>query len=849
MNAYNLLTRLYFVIIFKNKMSSYLLSFLSSLYFYYIIIFLTVFFVLFLLISIIIQRKKSGGFLLKGMNLELFLVQLPQFKIKKEGEREILLEEYLKTVEQFFSSLAGIKEHKFFKKLLFGNPFLVFEISVKQNSEEICFYVACPRYISQLIEKQILGFWPEAHIQPVLDYNIFNSNGVSVGSIAQLDKSPVFPLKLIQGFTNDPLSAITSAFTKLSQEQEGAALQILVRPSRKSLKKIAVKTIDLIQKGTAGEAAIMMAQSKTGMTGVLKEVSNVILPGDLQNKKKLEQNTNKPEVSPLMQNQITAIVQKISEPLFDVNLRILASAPNQTRALEILSQIQNSFDQFSSPILNKIKFRKLTNGKLKKLFYNFSFRIFNEKEVLLLSSEEMASLFHFPSKLLTPHIKWLKNKQAPAPDNLPSTGLLLGKNIFRGEEKKVLILEKDRGRHFYIIGQTGTGKSVFLQEMIKQDIENGEGVALIDPHGDIAEKVLSFIPKNRVEDVIYFNPSDFERPLGLNMLEFDPRYPESKTLVINEMMEIFKKLYNLEIAGGPIFEQYMRNSLFLVMEDPESGSTLIEVPRVLSDADFRKYKLSRCQNIVVKNFWELEAEKAGGEAALANMVPYITSKMNVFITNDLVRPIISQQKSAFNFREVMDNGKIIIVNLAKGKLGDINSFLLGMIIIGKILIAAFSRADIPEEKRRNFYLYIDEFQNFVTNTIPAVLAEARKYHLSMIMAHQYIGQLDENTQKAIFGNVGSIAAFRVGPDDAKYLVTQFDPVFNENDLVNFDNFNAALRLLINGEVSRPFNIKTFPPSQAYPGIAGVIKELSRIKYGCDRYKVELDLNKRLSKRY
>jgi len=259
--------------------------------------------------------------------------------------------------------------------------------------------------------------------------------------------------------------------------------------------------------------------------------------------------------------------------------------------------------------------------------------------------------------------------------------------------------------------------------------------------------------------------------------------------------------------------------------------------------------LSRCKNIVVKNFWEQEAEKAGGEAALANMVPYITSKMNVFTANDLVRPIISQQKSSMDFREIMDQGKILIINLAKGRLGDVNSYLLGMIVVGKILIAAMSRADISEEKRKPFFLYIDEFHNVTTKTVSAVLAEARKYKLAMIFAHQFIGQIDEDTRKAVFGNVGSMACFRVGPEDAKYLVTQYEPVFDENDLVNLDNYNAALRLLIKGETSKPFNIVTFPPQKPNEEIAGLLKELSRTKYGRDLETVENNLLQRLQKGY
>ena len=784
----------------------------------------------FIFLLILFQKRKKRGFLARGMNLTLFLVTLPQII---EKEKEISLEDKLKTAEQFFSSLTGgIKEADPIKRLLFGNPFFVFEIAVHRIGEEIYFYVACPRSLAQMMEKQILGFWPKAQVQPVTDYNIFNPEGQAVGSIANLAKSPVFSIKPYQEFTTDPLSTITSVFTKLAREGEGAALQILIRPSKRSLKKMAEKII----------SSILGIKKEKGL------ISEVIFP---ETKKEI-----KPEPptqpTPLQQTQISAISQKAAQPLFDTNLRILASGPTGPRALEILNQLQSSFDQFNSPILNQIKFRKLSGGNLKKLFYRFSFRIFNEKETILFSSGEIASIFHFPSAaLLTPFIKWLKARQAPPPPNLPKEGIILGKNIFRGEERIVPILKDDRRRHFYIVGQTGTGKSVLLQEMIKQDMEAGEGVTLIDPHGDMAERVLELVPAERIEDVIYFNPADFERPLGLNMLEYDPKYPEAKTFVVNELIEIFEKLYNLKAQGfgGPIFEQYMRNSLLLVMEDPESGNTLIEVPRVLSDTSFRKYKLSKCQNIVVKNFWELEAEKAGGEAALANMVPYITSKMNVFIANDLMRPIISQPKSAFNLREIMDEGKILIINLCKGKLGDINSYLLGMIIVGKILISALSRADLPEEKRRDFYLYIDEFHNVTTRTITTVLAEARKYRLAMIFGHQYVGQLDEDTQKAIFGNVGSILAFRVGPDDAKYLVTQFEPIFDENDLVNFDNYNAGLRLLIKGETSKPFNIVTFSPSKGNPEVARLIKEYSRVKYGRDRGLVESELYGLLSKKY
>lgn len=799
---------------------------------------------IFLLFYFLLKRGRERMSLEKGMNLALFLVTLPQ-EVRKEEGKELALEQYLKTAEQFFSSLSGLKEPSLLSRVLLGNPFFVFEIAVHRVGEQIYFYIAVPRRLAGLIEKQVLAFWPKAQVQPSLDYNIFNPNGFSVGAKANLAKSPVFPLKSYTDFATDPLSALTSVFTKLAKEEEGAAFQLLIRPSRsRRIQKFAQKTIDLIEKGVKVEDFI----SGVRLGDMLKDKKT-----PYQQKQAAGQTGLPPQ--PLTQTQqeaIKAISEKISQPLFDVNLRLLASAAEKQRAEQILAELETAFSQFNTTLLNQLKLKKLSGRQLKKLFYLFSFRIFNFLDTMTLSSGELAAIFHFPSpQLLTPHIKWLKAKQAPSPANLPKEGILIGKNVFRGEERLVSILPDDRRRHFYIVGQTGTGKSVLLQEMIKQDIESGQGVALIDPHGDIAEKTLALVPPERVEDVIYFNPSDFERPLGLNMLEFDPKYPESKTFVVNELLEIFEKLYNLKAQGfgGPVFEQYMRNSLLLVMEDPQSGSTLIEVPKVLSDATFRKYKLARCKNIVVKNFWELEAEKAGGEAALANMVPYITSKMNIFIANDFVRPIIAQPESAFNFREIMDQGKILIMNLSKGKLGDINSYLLGMIIVGKILIAAFSRADIPEEERRDFNLYIDEFHNVTTKTITTVLAEARKYRLAMIFGHQFIGQLDEDTRKAIFGNVGSMLAFRVGPEDAKFLATEFEPVFGENDLVNFDNYNGALRLLIKGETSKPFNIVTFPPSKGNAEIAQLIKEYSRAKYGRDRAVVESELYERLSKKY
>ncbi len=495
-----------------------------------------------------------------------------------------------------------------------------------------------------------------------------------------------------------------------------------------------------------------------------------------------------------------------------------------------MAQIENSFAQFENPEVNY--FKVLKRFKTKDVSFDYIFRNFNEESAVILNTEEIASIFHFPiSTTETPKIKWLKAGAAPPPINIPKEGILLGYNDYRGEKTDIRLSDGDRRRHLYTIGQTGVGKSNFLQEMAKQDVRNGKGVCFIDPHGDAIEDILTAVPKERAEDVIIFNPADSERPLGLNMLEYER--PEEKGFVINEMISIFDKLYDLKQTGGPMFEQYARNAMLLVMEHPESGSTLMEIPKVLADEEFRRMKLSHCNNPVVRDFWIKEAEKAGGEAALANMVPYITSKLTTFIANDLMRPIIAQQKSALNFREIMDEGKILLINLSKGRIGEINSHLLGMVMVGKILMAALSRVDMPENERKDFYLYIDEFQNVTTDSISQILSEARKYRLNLIIAHQFIGQLSEEISKAVFGNVGSLCAFRVGPEDAEFLEKQFEPVFGASDLINVNNYSGFAKLLINNETTKPFNFNTYPPKEGNKEIPRYLKEMSRLKYGRD----------------
>jgi len=518
----------------------------------------------------------------------------------------------------------------------------------------------------------------------------------------------------------------------------------------------------------------------------------------------------------------------------------MASSNTHEEADAILSDIESVFNQFENTTGNKIKFKRVFGKDLLKMSRDFSFRLFNFSKSITLNLKELTTIIHLPEidSKVNSQLKQTKSNIAPAPMDLPNQGILLGTNKFRGIDTEIRITPEDRLRHFYVIGQTGTGKTTLLKTMIRQDILNGDGVCMIDPHGSDIQEVLSYIPKERYEDVIYFDPSYVDRPMGLNMLEYDPRFPEQKTFVVNEMMSIFNKLFDMKTAGGPMFEQYFRNATMLVIEDPETGCTLLDVSRVLSDKTFRQLKISRCKNPIVVQFWKEIAEKAGGEASLSNIVPYVTSKFDVFLSNEIMRPIVAQEKSSFNFREIMDGKKILLVNLAKGRLGDINSNLLGLIIVGKLLMAALSRVDSFGKDLPPFYLYIDEFQNVTTDSISTILSEARKYKLSLTIAHQFIAQLDEKIKDSVFGNVGSMSVFRVSSEDSEYLEKQFSPVFSAKDLMNVDNHNSFVKMLSGGRPVKPFSMETNLPPRGTKILLDKIKELSYLKYGKDRGEVE-----------
>lgn len=781
----------------------------------------------------------------QSLNLDLEVVQVSKKKIA-EGSAHTAEEwrEEIRSMEQLLASLSSLKRHlPFWKRIFFEAPHIVFEIANPSSKEEIFFYLSVPKHYRENVEKQIHSFFPHASIEKVPDYTIFSPAGETAISLLELSAAHALPLKTYKTLSVDPLNEISNALSKLETVSEGAAIQIVLTPAPTGWRKESRHIAQKMQEGKRLKDA--HSETFTSMMGrsALQGVGHVMLPKDATKPGNTEE--KKPVVlTPEEQELVKSIDAKASLSAFSVNIRLLAAAKTKERAETILSHLENAFAQFENPEVNSFRVRKRISSK--KIAYHYIFRNFDPESAMVLTSDEVASFFHFPiSTTETPKIKWLKAGAAPPPINIPKEGLLLGYNDYRNTKTEIRITDNDRRRHMYVIGQTGVGKSNYLQEMAKKDAKSGKGFCFIDPHGDAIEDILTAIPKERAEDVIIFDPSDTGRPIGINMLEYDPNHPEQKTFVINEMIGIFDQLYDMKATGGPMFEQYMRNAMLLIMEDPESGSTLMEIPKVLADEEFRRYKLSKCANPIVRDFWLKEAEKAGGEAALANMVPYITSKLTTFISNDMMRPIIAQQKSTLNFRELMDNGKIVLINLSKGKIGEINARLLGMVVVGKILMAALSRTDQPEAERRDFYLYLDEFQNVTTTSIAQILSEARKYKLVLILAHQFIAQLKEEISKAVFGNVGSLISFRVGPEDAEFLEKQFAPVFTAHDIVNVDNYQAFARLLMNNELTKPFNMKTYPPTSGDQEVANALKELSRLRYGRDARIVNQEIMARM----
>lgn len=734
-----------------------------------------------------------------------------EIKVPRENEIEIGV------AEQMFANLYGIggAESGRISKHLTVNNSISFEIVGLPG--QIRFFVYSPKKLADLVEKQILGSYQDAEVSIVDEHNIFHDESSVAFAQLELTDEQYYPIKVAEDFTGDPLANILSTISKMG-DNEGVLIQLTLSPAGSGWQKAGRKYVGKVEGNNADPEKKRMNVS---------------------------------------QDQLQAISKKTGKIGFETAIRVVGAAPNPEIAKMHVTNVIGAFDQFSNPGVNNLKKTKIKTNDESEFMKNVLYRRMPLKINTVLNVEELAAIYHYPNKEInTPNINWLLSKEVPSAEWVNSDiesrdTIWIGNNIFRGKVSNICFEREDRMRHAYVIGQTGSGKSWMLLRMIMQDIYNGDGVCVMDPHGSLAEMVLERIPPERAEDVIYFNVADYERPFGLNLMDFQSE--EDKHRVVNGFIGLLKKMYDPNDQGivGPILERAVRNAMLTAMSDP--ASTMVEVVRILTDEKWVKEKwIPLIKDDLVKRYWTDQIAKTT-EQQKSETLGYIVSKFDRFVTNMSIRNIIGQSESSFNFREVMDDGKILIINLSKGLIGEENSQFLGLLVVPKLISAALSREDTQEEDRRDFFFYVDEFQNFASDEFASILSEARKYRLSLTMANQYIAQMPDNVRDAVFGNVGSLMVGRVGPEDAEYLEKQFEPTLSSTDILNQPNIHYYIKMLTDGKYSTPFSLDPKYGSH-YPesgfdlpvdkGVADLIKKLSRLKYGRDVNIVTEEISQR-----
>ena len=750
-------------------------------------------------------------------------------------DKRDLVEENVSRAQILYGILANTTK-KGFKSNFYGQRHISLEIVASQGF--VKFYTAVPAPLVSVMEQAVVGAYPSARLEEVSEHNIFSPVGKisgTTGGELTLKENFAYPIATYQDVKRDLMLSLLNALSTL-QEGDGAGIQILIRPANPSWRKTAKAIATNKRKGKDSRKGGELAGS------LLKQLATAPFKPPEESKSKEDPRS----LSTMDQALVDAIDTKTSHPGFEVMIRIITSSNLAQRSQVILSNIVNSFSLLDSPGRNGLKFTPAKD--IESFVTAFIMRFFpQEKRKDILNSIELATLFHFPdqSNIPTTQLECQLSKQVDGPRNVADDGVTLGYNLFRGAKKRINIAPEDRLRHMYVIGQTGTGKSQFIFNLAVQDMLNGDGFAYIDPHGDDASKLLGMVPKERAEDVIYFCPADMDYPLALNLFDF--RSEEEKDFLIQESLNMLYKIYDPNKQGivGPRFERIFTNAALLLMSDP-AGGTFVDIPKLLVDPEFMKSKLKYVTDQNVLDFWTKEWPNSQRSNDAGEVTSWVVSKFGAFQSNELMRNIIGQTKSSFDMREIMDNKKILIVNLSKGRTGELNAKLLGMMFVMKFQAAAMSRANIDEKERVPFSLYVDEFQNFATDSFASILSEARKFRLSLIVANQFIGQLTEEIRDAVFGNVGTIVSFRIGADDAEYLSKQLAPVFDADDLQRMPNWNCAMKMLIGGFPSQPFSLATLPPfGEPNKMLIEALKKLSAAKYARPRSVVGAEIMERL----
>ncbi len=773
----------------------------------------------------------------RGLKMVPMLIHLPPASDDIDGggrDKRDLTEEVLSQAQVMYNIIASTAT-KGLKSRVYGQRHLSFEIIA--NEGLVYYYAVVPTVLTDMIKQAVAAAYPSARLQEVAEHNVFNQVGKMSGTIGgefTLKKEYVYPISTYLESKRDASRALLNAISSATRE-DGIGIQVLMRPAKDGWTKASIFKAEQIAKDKG---------KKTG-------IQSLIAPKDIMEAlwKPPEQKDVKPEdkqLNAVEQAIIEAVQEKTRYPGFEVLIRVVVSSNTSARAQALLQNIVAAFALFDSPSFNGFKFSASKN--MEELVTAFIFRFFPpEVSKNILNTVELATIFHLPDQNSIPNsqVKRQMSKQVDGPTQSMDDGLLLGYNEFRGTKKPIRLSDNDRRRHIHIIGQTGVGKSVLQENLAFQDMMDGRGFAFVDPHGDSVEALLSKVPKERVEDVIYFNPSDMDNPVGLNMFEFD--HPDQKDFLVQEAISMLYGLYDPGHTGivGPRLEHIFRNCALLLMSDP-AGGTFIDVPKLLIDEQFMKSKLKYVTDQQVLDFWTKEFPASQRSSEAGEVISWVVSKFGPFISNDAMRNIIGQTKSGFNFADIMNNKKILLVNLSKGKMGELNSKLLGIIFVMKFQAAAMARASIPEEQRKDFTLYVDEFQNFATDSFETILSEARKYRLSLTLGNQFMTQLKEELREAIIGNVGTTITGRIGITDAEIMVKRYTPVFDAEDLTKLPNFESVCVAQIQGVPSAPFSMSLVPAmGHANQQLNDALKRLSAAKYGRSRAQVEKEIFDRL----
>ncbi len=747
-----------------------------------------------------------------------------------------VVEENISKAQTLYSIIASTFK-KGFKNNFYGQRHFAFEIIGTKGF--VKFYAVVPIVMVDVVKQAVISAYPTAQLEEVAEHNIFSPVGRLAGTIGgelSLKEKSAYPIATYQEIKRDAMQSLLNALSTLEKE-DGAGIQILLRPANPSWRKDAHGEAGKKRKGT---------KDKKGMENLFwwsKQLAIAVAkpPEDKSGKGGEE----KKEISNLDQSIVDAIEDKTRHPGYEVLIRVVASSNISQRAQAILNNIVAAFALYDAPGKNGFKYT--ASKDIESFVTAFILRFFPpENNQSILNAVELATLFHFPDQknIPTSQLERQASKQVDAPRNIPDEGLLLGYNLFRGAKKPIRLTLADRQRHMYVVGQTGTGKSTFLENLALQDMLAGNGFAFVDPHGDTVEKLLSMVPKERTEDVIYFNPGDMEFPMGLNLFEFDT--PEQKDFLVQEAINMLYKLYDPQHQGiiGPRYEHWFRQAALTLMSDP-AGSTFIDIPKVFTDNNYAKQKLKYVTDHTVLDFWNKEMAQTS-DYHKSEVLGWFVSKFSAFLSNEMMRNIIGQTKSSFDLRDIMDNKKILLVNLSKGRTGEMNSKLLGMIFVMKFQAAAMSRTNIPEAERQDFCLYVDEFQNFSTDSFATIMSEARKYHLNLVVANQFTTQLTEEIRDAVFGNMGTIVSFRIGQNDVEAMSRYFQPLFDGDDLLRVPNYNAVVRTLIGGVPTQPFSMAGLPPlGTPNANLGQALRQLSSAKYGRPKAQVDQEIAERL----